>query len=129
VDDCQAEKIARRKAEIENVRRKVEEEIRKARGSVKMRLWEAEVQKHVDAEARAARFEAEAEDAECEAEAAEREAEAARVVVLEAASRLEKVAAGEVARAACNTSRDARYGAACARDKAAKAAIKARSWE
>ena len=129
VDDCQAEEIARRKAEVENVRRKVEEEIRQATNNGNLWRWEANVQKHVDAEARAARFEAEAEDAKCKAEAAEREAEAARVVVLEAASGLEKVAAGEIARLACNTATNARYVADCARTRAANAAREAQSWE
>jgi hypothetical protein len=128
VDDCQAEEIAGRKAEVESVRRKVEDAIRNATYSGRRR-WEAEVQKHVDAEARAAKFEAQAEDAKCRAEAAEREAEAARVVVLEVTSGLEKAAAGEVVRAACNTASNARYEADCARIEAARAAREARSWE
>jgi hypothetical protein len=76
MDGCQAEEIAKQKAEVENVRRKVGEAIRNAAGT-EMRRLEAEVQKHVDAEARAAKLEAEAEDAKCKAEAKEREADAA----------------------------------------------------
>jgi hypothetical protein len=129
VDDCQAEEIARRKAEVENVRRKVEGVIRNAvYNGAKLRL-EAEVRKHADAEARAAKCEAQAEDATCRAEAAEREAVAARVVVLEAAPGLEKAAASEVARAACNTGYNARREADRARVEAARAAREARSWE
>jgi hypothetical protein len=128
VDDYQAEEIARRKAEVENVRRKVEEAIRNAADNGTMQKWEAEVQKHVDAEARAAKFEAEAEKQKCKAEAAEREAEAARVVVLEAASGLEKAAASEMLHEACNRARFARDKAVRARAGAESAARQARSW-
>jgi hypothetical protein len=128
VDDCEAEEIARGKAEVENVRRKVEEAIRNAADNGTMRSWEAEVRKHVDAEARAAKFEAEAEDAKCKAEAAEREAKAARVVLREATSGLEKVAAGKVVRAASSRASYARDAADCARAQAANAAREAQSW-
>jgi len=128
MDDCQAEEIARRKAEVENVRRKVEEAMRNASNGT-MKRWKAKVQERAVDEARAAELEAKAEDAKCGAEAAEHEAEAAGVVVLEAVSGLEKAAASEVARAACRTAGEARHMANDAR-RAAKDAARtaARSW-
>jgi hypothetical protein len=129
MDDCEAEEIARRKAEVENVRRKVEEAIRKVDDNGTMWMWKAEVKKRAAEEARAAELEAKAEDAKCKAEAAEREAEAARVVVLEAVPGLEKMAASEVARAACGAARDARFMADNARVEATDAAgTAARLW-
>ena len=122
--DCEAEEIARRKAEVENVRRKVEEAIRNA-GYGKMNQWQAEVKRRVDEKARAAELEVKAEDAKCRAEAAGREAEAARVVVLEAVSDLEKAAASETAHAAYKEARDARYWADRAKGEASSAASQA----
>jgi hypothetical protein len=127
VNGCEAEEIARQKAEVENVRRKVEETMRNA-GDGTMRKWKARLQNHVDAEARAAKFEAEEKDATSKAEAAEREAKAAKVVLLEATSGLEKVAASEVVHAAWSTVRKAGYEARCAREQAVNAAREARSW-
>ena len=95
--DFEAEEIARRKAEVENVRRKVERAMRTA-GQGTMRQWRTEVEKRVYEKAIAAELGAKAENAKCRAEAAEREAEVARVVVLEAVSELEKAAASEIAR-------------------------------
>jgi membrane protein involved in colicin uptake len=137
MDDCQAKEIAMRKAEVENMRRKVEEAMRNADNRTMMK-WKAEAKRRAEAEARAAELkakaEAEAEDAkrkaeaaEREAEAAEREAEAVNVVVLEAVSGLEKAAASEVASAASRTASKARYMADGAAD-AAKAAAKATPW-
>ena len=124
MDDCQAEEIARRKAEVENVRRNVEEAMRNATNGTIAR-WNAEVQERAAEGARVAEFEAQAEDAMCKAEAAEREAEAARVVVLEAVSGLEKAAASEVARAARITASNEGKRAYSARLKARRAT---RSW-
>ena len=98
--DCQAEEIARRKAEVENARLKVEKSMGAA-GQGTMSRWQAEVDKRVIEKARATQLEAKAEDAKCRAEAAEREAKAARVVVFEAVLELKKAAASEIARAAC----------------------------
>ena len=124
MDDCQAEEIARREAEVENVRRKVEEAMRNA-DNQKMWGWEAEVQQRVNEEARAAELEAKAEDAKRKAEAADREAEATRVVVLEAVSGLEKVVAKEVLREALTTAYNAKNEADTASRLAATAARKA----
>jgi hypothetical protein len=124
MDDCLAEEIARRKAEVENVRRKVEEVMHDA-GDRTMTKWKAEVQERADEEERAAELKAKAEVAKCNAEAAEREAEAARVVVLEAVSGLEKAAASEIVRAACSTARRAKLSADNAREAAKMAAKKA----
>ena len=124
MDDCQAEEIARRKDEVENVRRKVEEAMRTA-GAQKRMKWKAEVDKRVAEEVKAAGLEARAKDAESKAEAAEREAEAARVVVLETELGLEKAAASEVAREACATAKSARSEADNATLWAANAARKA----
>ena len=122
--DFEAEEIARRKAEVENARRKVEEAMRfPAYG--KMGKWQAEVRKRVDEKARATELEVKAEDAKCRAEAAEREAEAARVVVLEAVSDLEKAAASEIARAAYKEAGDARNRAYRAKEEASSAASQA----
>jgi hypothetical protein len=128
MDDFQTEEIARRKAEVENVRRKVEEAMHSADGRT-MRKWELQVNERSSEEARAADLEAKAEDAERKAEAAEREAEAARVLVLETVSGIEKAAAGEVSRLANRTAKQARNEADSARAGAAYAAQRAnRSW-
>ena len=128
MDDCQAEEIARRKAEVENVRRKVGEAIRLADGRT-VKRWEALVKERVNEEARVAELKATAEDEKCKAEAAEREAEAAKVVVLEAWSALEKAAASEVVREARKTASDARGRAERARVAAGGTARKAAwSW-
>jgi hypothetical protein len=117
MSDSQAEEVARRRAEVENMRRKVEETMRKAGKKTKSR-WSAEVQKRVDEdwEARVAELEAEAEDAKCKAEVA-------KFVVLEA-SGLEKAAASDVARAACRTASEARYMVELARVEAEEAAAR-----
>jgi hypothetical protein len=127
MDDCEAEEIARRKAEVENVRRKVEEAMQKANYNGSMWKWEAEAEERAAEEARAAELEAKAEDATCKAEAAEREAEAARVVVLEAVSGLEKAAASEVVRAARKTASEAWHVVDRAR-AGAEAARRAALW-
>jgi hypothetical protein len=91
----------------------------------KMTKWKAEAEKCAAEETRASKLKAKAESAECKAQAAEREAQAARVVMLEAVSGLEKVAAREVMRATCIAASTARSQAHHANDKAAEAAGKA----
>ena len=126
--DFEAEEIARQKAEVENVRRKVEGLMRAA-GQGTMRQWQTEVEKRAVEKTRATELGAKAENAKCMAEAAEREAKAARVVVLEAVTELEKAAASCVARAACSEAKDARYEAVKAKERAScAAATAARSW-
>jgi hypothetical protein len=126
LEDCQAKAITKR-PEIENVRRMVEAAMLKA-DEGKLMEWKAEAEQRVAEEARAAELEAKAEDAKCKAEAAEREAEAAereakaaRVVVLEAATGLEKAAASEVKRALCSAAKVAKDKAYKARGAAATA--------
>jgi uracil phosphoribosyltransferase len=110
LEDRQAKATAKRNPEVENVRRMVEAAILNADQETMMK-WKAE-----------ADLKTKAEEANCKAEAAEREAEAARVVVLEAATGLEKAAANEVRRATCSAAK-------AARDEARKAARKAaKSW-
>jgi hypothetical protein len=128
LEDCLAKATAKRKPEVENVQRMVVEAMLKA-DEGKMMEWKAEAERRVaeesglEAEARNAKCKAGA--AELEAEAAEREAEAARVVMLEAATELEKAAASEVRRAACKAAKVARAQAKKARKAATKAANRA----
>jgi hypothetical protein len=122
LEDRQAKATAKRKAEVENVRRIVEEAILNA-DEGKMMKWKAEAERRAAAEeARVSDLNAKAERANCKAEAAEREAKAARVVMLEAATELEKVVAGEVMHAASGVAKLARGEAKKAKKAAKKGA-------
>jgi hypothetical protein len=124
LEDRQAKTTANCEPEVENVRRMVEEAMLNADVG-KMTKWKAEAEKCAAEETRVSKLKAKAESAECKAQAAEREAQAARVVMLEAVSGLEKVAAREVMRATRIAASTARSQAHHANDKAAEAAGKA----
>jgi colicin import membrane protein len=133
LEDCQAKTTTNCKPEVENVRRMVEAAMLNA-DEGKMMVWKAEAEKRAVQKARAADVEARAEDAKCKAEAAEleaeaamREAEAARVVMLEAATELERAAASEVKDTVRSTARGARDKADNAWKAAALAANRAKA--
>jgi hypothetical protein len=120
-----AKATAKRNLEIENAWRIVEEAMLNA-DEGKIMKWKAEAEKSAAEEARVSDLKAKAEWAD----KTEREAEAARVVMLEAATELEKVVAGEVMRAASSVAKLARGEANKARgevNKAKKAATKTKN--
>jgi hypothetical protein len=119
MEDGQAEEKAGCTPEVENIRRKVKEAMRKAEEKEIMER-KAEKAKCEAWEARLAPFKAKAEEAKSKAEAAEREVEAARVVMLEAVTEREKAAAGEVSREACDAASWARFAVEAAERAAPK---------
>ena len=93
--------------EVENVRRMVEEAMLKA-DEGKVSKWKAEAEKRAAEEAKVSELKVKAERAVCKAEAKEREAEAARVIMLEAATELEKAVVSEVRFAVCRAAKEAK---------------------
>ena len=124
LEDRQAKVTAKRRPEVENMRRIVEEAMLNA-DEGKMAKWKAEAEKSAAEEARVSDLKAKAEEAECRAVATEREAEAARIVMLEAATELEKAVASEVRRVASGAAKLARDEANKAKKAATKAANRA----
>ena len=123
---CQAKATAKRNLEVENARRMVEEAMLNV-DEGKIMKWKAETERSASEEARVSDLKAKAESANRKAEAAEREAEAVRVVMLEAATELEKAAASEVMLVVSSVAKLARAEAKKAKKAATKAKNQAKS--